>query len=144
VRQARRGGLIAVLAAGLLVTGAAAGCGDDGGSAEEPTTAAATAVPPTTSAPAAPTETIAPATTTETAPAGTGDVAAGEAVFASTCQGCHADLGHKAAFGPKLAGLGLSAETIRTTVVNGRSPMPAGLVSGTDLDNVVAYVESIQ
>ena len=46
--------------------------------------------------------------------------------------------------GPQLSGLGLSTDAITTMVVDGGQIMPAGLVSGDDLDNVVAYVESIQ
>ena len=46
--------------------------------------------------------------------------------------------------GPKLAGLGLTADRVKTQVENGGATMPAGLVSGDDLDNVTAYVLSIQ
>ncbi|MGD9571400.1 MAG: cytochrome c [Thermoleophilia bacterium] len=73
-----------------------------------------------------------------------GDAAAGLEVFAVSCTGCHTDNGNQAGVGPQLAGAGLDEPTIRTTVENGRGAMPAGLVSGTDLDNVVAYVLSIQ
>jgi mono/diheme cytochrome c family protein len=74
-----------------------------------------------------------------------GDAAAGEQVFAANCTGCHLNNGQDAGgVGPQLAGAGLDDATIRTTVENGRGPMPAGLVSGADLDNVVAYVLSIQ
>jgi len=77
----------------------------------------------------------------ETAP---GDAAAGQAVFEAKCGGCHAELGKKAGVGPKLAGINWSDEQIRTQVKNGKGAMPGGLVSGTDLANVVAYVQSIQ
>ena len=74
-----------------------------------------------------------------------GDAAAGMAVFASTCTSCHLNNGMDAGgVGPQLAGLGLDATAIENQVVNGGGAMPAGLVSGTDLDNVVAYVLSIQ
>jgi cytochrome c551 len=73
-----------------------------------------------------------------------GDVEAGLEVFAANCTSCHTDNGNQAGVGPQLAGAGLDAATIETTVVNGRGIMPAGLVSGEDLTNVVAYVESIQ
>jgi len=73
-----------------------------------------------------------------------GDAAAGETAFASSCGGCHLNGGQEAGVGPKLAGLGLDATTIENQVVNGGAVMPAGLVSGEDLDNVVAYVVSIQ
>lgn len=71
-------------------------------------------------------------------------VEAGLQVFSQNCTTCHTDNGQQAGVGPKLAGLGLDEQTIRTTVQNGRGIMPAGLVSGEDLDNVVAYVLSIQ
>jgi cytochrome c551 len=74
-----------------------------------------------------------------------GDAAAGEATFASTCTTCHLNNGQDAGgIGPQLAGAGLDAETITATVMNGRGPMPPGLVSGADLENVTAYVLSIQ
>ena len=74
-----------------------------------------------------------------------GDAAAGEQFFASTCTSCHLNNGMDAGgVGPQLAGAGLDAATVRTTVENGRGAMPPGLASGEDLDNVVAYVLSIQ
>ena len=132
----------AALAAAAL---AAAGCGGDdddaGGAAEAPpattsaavTTAATTAAPPAT------------APSTATAPAGAGNAGRGKEVFAAEpCAGCHAGLGTRAGFGPKLADQGLSAAVIRTTIVNGRGQMPAGLVEGQELADVVAYVRSLQ
>lgn len=74
----------------------------------------------------------------------TGDVDAGLEVFAANCTSCHIDNGNAAGVGPQLAGAGLDAATVETTVTNGKGIMPAGLVSGSDLDNVVAYVVSIQ
>ena len=35
------------------------------------------------------------------------------------------------------------AAAIKMQVMNGKGAMPGGLVSGTDLENVVAYVDSI-
>jgi cytochrome c551 len=76
---------------------------------------------------------------------GGGDAVAGEAVFASVCTGCHLNNGQDAGgVGPQLAGAGLDAAVVTTTVTNGRGAMPAGLVSGADLENVAAYVVSIQ
>lgn len=138
--------LVAVIGAVALL----AGCGgSDSADAttESTTTAASTATQPTTEATtaAAPT-TTAPATT---APATTAadDAAAkaGLVVFQKTCTGCHmADGTEAGGVGPKLAGLGLSAETIRNQVVNGGGAMPPGLATGEDLNNVTAYVVSIQ
>lgn len=74
-----------------------------------------------------------------------GDVEAGLAVFQASCTGCHLADGMEAGgVGPKLAGLGLTADAIKNQVINGKGAMPGGLVSGTDLDNVTAYVVSIQ
>lgn len=74
-----------------------------------------------------------------------GDAAAGEQVFAASCTGCHLNNGNDAGgVGPQLAGAGLDEATVKTTVENGRGAMPAGLVSGEDLDNVAAYVVSLQ
>ncbi len=73
-----------------------------------------------------------------------GDAAAGETVFASSCGGCHTNGGQDAGVGPKLAGAGLDAARVTTQVENGSGAMPGGLVSGDDLENVVAYVVSIQ
>jgi mono/diheme cytochrome c family protein len=74
-----------------------------------------------------------------------GDAAAGKTFFAATCTSCHVNDGLDAGgVGPQLAGMGLDPEAVRNQVVNGGGAMPAGLASGADLDNVVAYVESIQ
>jgi mono/diheme cytochrome c family protein len=74
-----------------------------------------------------------------------GDVDAGVQVFATNCSGCHLNNGQDAGgIGPQLAGGGREAEAIESTVVNGQGAMPGGLVSGEDLENVVAYVVSIQ
>ncbi|MBY0398085.1 MAG: cytochrome c [Thermoleophilia bacterium] len=74
-----------------------------------------------------------------------GDAAAGQQLFAATCSACHMNNGRSAGgVGPQLAGQGLDEALVRETVTNGRGAMPGGLVSGTDLDNVVAYVLSIQ
>lgn len=134
-----RGAVAALVVAGLL-GGVAAGCGgDDDDSGEATTEAPTTTAAPATTAP--PATTTAPATTA--APAG--DVAAGEAFFAQTCTGCHLENGTAAGgTGPKLEGLGLTEQRIRDQVMNGGGAMPAGLAQGQDLDNVTAYVLSIQ
>lgn len=73
-----------------------------------------------------------------------GDAAAGKTFFEATCQGCHAAGGTQASVGPKLAGAGLAAARITTQIEKGGGAMPGGLASGDDLQNVVAYVLSIQ
>lgn len=77
---------------------------------------------------------------------GEGDAAAGEQIFTSTCSGCHAGNGTEAGgVGPQLAGRGVNAQDIQTIVMNGRGGMPAQTtVTGEDLDNVTAYVLSLQ
>ena len=103
--------------------------------------------PPTTEAPAT---TAAPATTTApaTTAGGGGDAAAveeGQIFFASTCTGCHLDNGTAGGgVGPQLAGAGLTEDQIREQVINGGGAMPPGLAQGQDLDNVTAYVLSLQ
>jgi mono/diheme cytochrome c family protein len=71
-----------------------------------------------------------------------GDVARGEQVFAAECAGCHGALGEGGS-GPALAGSGLEADEIVTRIREGGGIMPAGLVSGQDEADVVAYVVSI-
>ena len=139
-----RGAVAAMVVAGLL--GVAAGCGgDDDDSGEQTTTeapATTTAPPATTTAP--PATTTAPATTA----GGGGDAAAvqeGQTFFSNTCTSCHLDNGMAAGgVGPRLAGAGLTEARIREQVTNGGGQMPAGLAKGQDLDNVTAYVLSIQ
>lgn len=73
-------------------------------------------------------------------------VAEGEAAFvASGCSGCHLGNGTEAGgAGPQIAGTGVTEDEIRTIVTNGRGAMPAGLASGADLDNITAYLLSLQ
>jgi cytochrome c2 len=135
VRQ--RAWAAAALAAVAL---AAAGCGSDDDGAAGATSSATPATATTAQTPA----TTAPATTA-VAPVGPGDVSAGKQVFvAASCAGCHKGIGTKPGYGPKLAGKGLAEAEIRTTVIEGGSLMPGGLVEGQDLADVVAYVSSLQ
>lgn len=126
-----------------------AGCGgddDNASSTAAPATTAATTTAATTTAATTTAATTTESTTTEatTTAAVAGDVAAGKIFFAGTCQGCHLAGGTQAGVGPVLAGGGRSEEVIRNQVINGGGAMPAGLASGADLDNVVAFVLSIQ
>ena len=90
--------------------------------------------------------TDAPASTTGTKadPA----VAAGQTVFETNCQGCHANLGKEAGAGPVLAGGGRAAAKIENQIVNGGGGMlPYGgnpPIKGDDLANLVKFVVSIQ
>jgi mono/diheme cytochrome c family protein len=84
-------------------------------------------------------EPSAPATTT-TAP---GDPARGATIFADTCSGCHGEGAVGGDPGPRLVGSGLDAEKIEARIEQGVGVMPAGLVSGQDEADVVAYVVSV-
>lgn len=140
------------VAVALIATFAAvgAGCGGDDNAASPtttpPTTTAATTTAATTTAATTTAATTTAATTTAPTPEAppTGDVAAGKTFFAGTCQSCHLNGGTQAGVGPVLAGGGRSDERIRNQVINGGRAMPPGLATGTDLDNVVAFVLSIQ
>ena len=78
-------------------------------------------------------------------PAGrTGDAAKGGITFNGTCQTCHAKGGTEAATGPKLADRGLTAQAVFDQIANGGTVMHSNLVSGVDVDNVIAYVLSLQ
>ena len=122
--------------------GVAAGCGGDDES--DTTTDVTTEVEPTVTEDEATTVTE-DETTAETVTQAAGDVAAGQTFFAATCTTCHLGDGTQAGgIGPQLSGMDLTEERIRDQVVNGGGAMPPGLASGTDLDNVVAYVASLQ
>jgi cytochrome c551 len=74
---------------------------------------------------------------------GAGDVARGEALFAENCASCHGESGTGGGVGPTLAGSGVSRAEAQATIESGSGIMPAALVSGQDLSDVLAYLESI-
>jgi cytochrome c551 len=102
-----------------------------------------------------PTSTPAPSTGGSSGPSSTpssggssGDVAAGKTVFEANCASCHsAEAGTPSPLpaAPNLAELAptLDTQTILDQIKNGGGPMPAGLVSGADADNVTAYILSL-
>lgn len=81
------------------------------------------------------------------APAGTaasgGDIYRGETVFQRECASCHGSGGEGGGVGPRLVGAGIDAATVTAAVQQGRGVMPAGLVTGREEADVVAYVVSI-
>ncbi len=81
------------------------------------------------------------------APAGgaqtTGDIYRGETVFQRECASCHGPGGSGGDVGPRLVGTGIDAATASAIVEQGSGVMPAGLVSGREQADVVAYVVSI-
>lgn len=76
--------------------------------------------------------------------AAAGDVDRGKVVFERECAGCHGPGGEGGGVGPRLRESGLDAAAVTTAVQQGRGVMPAGLVSGQDEADVVAYVVSAQ
>lgn len=74
---------------------------------------------------------------------GSGDAAAGAELFADSCAGCHGAEGGGGGIGPALAGNDISIEDARETIETGRGVMPADLVSGQELEDVLAYLETI-
>jgi cytochrome c551 len=72
-----------------------------------------------------------------------GDAARGETLFAENCASCHGEAGAGGGVGPTLAGSGVAREEAQATIENGSGIMPADLVSGQDLSDVLAYLETI-
>ncbi len=71
------------------------------------------------------------------------DPAEGERLFAENCAGCHGEGGTGDGVGPTLAGSGVSMAVARSTIENGSGVMPAGLVQGQELEDVLAYLETV-
>jgi mono/diheme cytochrome c family protein len=71
-----------------------------------------------------------------------GDAVRGKVVFERVCSKCHGPQA-EGGVGPRLAGAGLDAATVSAAVQQGRGVMPAGLVSGQEEADVVAYVVSV-
>jgi cytochrome c551 len=160
--RVRKVWLVSLLLVAAVAAIALSGCVDSSQSEAETPSNATTVVNSALQTDSSGKTISAPASTTPAAPSGggastsgaapsgggaavKGDVAAGKTFFAATCTACHMQDGMAAGgIGPKLAGSGFDAETIRHQVEVGGGPMPGGLATGTDLDNVVAYVLSIQ
>jgi mono/diheme cytochrome c family protein len=72
-----------------------------------------------------------------------GDASRGSRLFGENCATCHGTGGVPGGVGPRLAGSDVSIQEARSTIENGSGVMPAGLVSGQDLEDVLAYLETI-
>jgi mono/diheme cytochrome c family protein len=72
-----------------------------------------------------------------------GDSSRGETVFQRECAGCHGDGGRGGGVGPVLFETGLDTAEVSSAVQQGRGVMPAGIVTGQEQADVVAYVVSI-
>lgn len=73
---------------------------------------------------------------------GAGDITRGETIFERECAECHGD-GGEGGGGPRLVDTGLDATEATAAVAEGRGIMPAGIVTGQERVDVVAYVVSI-
>lgn len=79
---------------------------------------------------------------------GSGDAAAGQAVFSRTCNSCHPNA--SAGMGPTLSGAQFASRypddaAVAAVIRHGKGGMPAfstAQLSGQDMDNVIAYLRS--
>lgn len=62
----------------------------------------------------------------------------GQELFAQRCARCH-----ETGVAPELQGSGVSTEAARRQIENGGGGMPADLVTGQELEDVLAYLETI-
>jgi mono/diheme cytochrome c family protein len=78
------------------------------------------------------------------------DAAAGKAVYSAKCRGCHGATGEgnpsmAKALKVEIKPLSESSADVKKVVTDGQGKMkPVASVSGADLDNVVAYVQSLK
>ena len=75
-------------------------------------------------------------------PAKLGDATRGQVIFKETCGGCHG-MSAQGGVGPRLAGARITVDVAKTQIENGGGIMPAGLVSGSREDDVLAYLATI-
>lgn len=73
----------------------------------------------------------------------TGDLYRGETVFQDQCASCHGDGGKGGGIGPQLAGASITLAAAKAQIDNGGGTMPAGLVTGQDEEDLLAYVATI-
>jgi mono/diheme cytochrome c family protein len=78
-----------------------------------------------------------------TAITGPRDATRGEVLFAEKCATCHGERGEGGGVGPRLTGSELTLSQARTRIINGGGVMPAGLVQGQDLEDVLAYLQLV-
>jgi cytochrome c551 len=78
-----------------------------------------------------------------TGPIRVGDPYRGQTLFTQSCAGCHGQAGKGGGSGPTLAGSGISLRAAKTQIDNGGGAMPAGIVSGSQEEDVLAYLATI-
>jgi len=74
---------------------------------------------------------------------GPGDLERGRGLFAEKCAVCHGERGEGGGVGPRLVGSDLSLGQARATIENGSGVMPADLVAGQELEDVLVYLEFV-
>ena len=72
-----------------------------------------------------------------------GDAYRGETFFVDKCSGCHGLGGKGGDIGPRLAGADIKLAAAKAQIDNGGGTMPAGLVSGQQEEDVLAYLATI-
>jgi mono/diheme cytochrome c family protein len=81
--------------------------------------------------------------TAASGPVRVGDAYRGEVVFSQSCAGCHGAGGRGGGVGPRLAGNPISLAAAKAQIDNGGGAMPAGIVSGRQEEDVLAYLSTI-
>jgi cytochrome c551 len=71
-----------------------------------------------------------------------GDAYRGESLFQKHCAACHG-INAEGGVGPALAGSAISLAEAKATIETGRGVMPAGLVTGGQQADVLAYLATI-
>jgi mono/diheme cytochrome c family protein len=71
------------------------------------------------------------------------DATRGETLFADRCESCHGPGGQGGGVGPRLTGSDLTISEARTRILEGGGVMPAGLVQGQELEDVLAYLQLV-
>jgi mono/diheme cytochrome c family protein len=72
-----------------------------------------------------------------------GDFYRGQTTFSQKCAACHGSDGKGGPIGPKLDGLSLSLPAAKAQIDGGGSTMPAGLVTGSQESDVLAFLATI-
>ena len=73
-----------------------------------------------------------------------GDAYRGATIFSQQCEGCHGKGGRGGGIGPELAGNPVSLAAAKAQIDNGGGAMPAGLVTGQQERDVLAYLATIR
>ena len=79
-----------------------------------------------------------PEETTATVSGGGAAAQRGRTIFQDKCATCH-----ETGVGPDLNGASISIDAARTQIENGGGGMPANLVQGQELQDVLAYLQTI-